>query len=73
MTQYDENVRYKATLDLSASEVDELFHAIMHHKERLVQLQPVALRDNQAALNVRINDARRLLLTLRKELKRYVK
>jgi len=70
--EYDETLRYRGTLDLSASEVDELFHAVMHHRDRLsarIAGTPV----NSVArptLQQQYIDTEHLLVTLRRELKR---
>lgn len=77
MTQYDENLRYKGMLDLSASEVDELFHALMHHQSRIEkrigELHPYALVDVRTELTSQYRDTQHLLITLRRELKREAK
>lgn len=73
--QYDENLRYKGELDLSASEVDELFHAVMHHQERLAKrvqgLHPHAITTLADRDRKQLHDTEHVLITLRKVLKRY--
>ena len=75
MTQYDGNIRYKGELDLSASEVDELFHAVMHHRERLAtrieRLHPFALVGVRSDLMHQYADAEHILILLRRQLVRY--
>lgn len=75
MVEYDENLRYRGTVDLSASEVDELFHAVTHHRERLAERIAKTPMDSVAfpTLQKQHGDTARILLQLRRELKRGTK
>jgi hypothetical protein len=75
MVQYDDNVRYKGEIDLSAAEVDELFHAVMHQQHRIAKLvedtHPHAIVSIANERRQQLRNIEHVLITLRRNLTRY--